>query len=210
MPDTASCVHFVTPDAASCVPVVTPGTGAGCGLPLGHEMQPCKHARLLIPSLPSNPLPRRLLRSSLRQLHLRLQQGGSSKWVLYDTRSGEQAAEDESATAALLGGPSAATAGDAGAGAASPPQTQQQTSPAQQASPPQQQSAQQKVWIGFLGGPPSEADGWDAQQQQRQQQSPWQQRQQRGTGQQQPAHSPSKFVRLASGASPGPRKVLVS
>ena len=179
-------------------------------------MQPRKLARLLIPSLPFNPLPRRLLRSSLRQLHLRLQQGGASKWVLYDTRSGEQAAEDESAAAALLGGPSAATAGGAGAGAAWPPQTQQQTSPAQQASSPQQaqqQSAQQQqVWIGFLGGPPhpSEADGWDAQQQQRQQQSPWQQRQQRSTGQQQPAHSPSKFVRLASGASPGPRKVLVS
>jgi hypothetical protein len=166
----------------------------------------------------------RVLRSSLRHLHLRLQQGGpsNSKWVLYDTRSGEQAAEDDSAAAALLAGPSSAVAaaavsGSGGASAVSPPAGQQQASPAQQAQQhpqQQQQSPQQRVWIGFLGGPPASeaagADGWDVQQQQRQQQqSPWRQRQQGGAGQQ-PGQSPSRFVRLAGGASPGPRKVVVS
>ncbi len=190
-----------------------------------HLQQACPACppKLNHPPLPC-PSTRSVLRSSLRRLHLRLQQGGASKWVLYDTRSGEQAAEDDSVAAALLAGPwTAATAGAAGAassaatplrgqGEASPPvhaQQQQQ----QQQQQPQQQSPQQRVWIGFLGGPPAPeptgADGWDAQQPRRQQQSPWQQRQQHG-GAQQPGQSPSKFVRLAGGASPGPRKVLVS
>lgn len=168
----------------------------------------------------------RILRSSLRRLHLRLQQGSASKWVLYDTRTGEQAAEDDSAAAALLAGPmseaaAAAVATGGGPGTsgsmASPPGGQQQSPPAQQHAPQQQQqSPQQRVWIGFLGAPPTPEqpglDSWDAQQQRRQQ-SPWQQRQQQGAGQQpgqQPGQSPSRFARLAGSASPGPRKVLVS
>lgn len=152
-------------------------------------------ASALLPSVqqrhtaPFPPFARSMLRLSLRRLHLKQQQGGAARWVLYDSRSGEEAAQDDAA-AALLAGPavdghgtavSAAPAGSAGS-----PQGLQ---PAGQVEQPEQQ---QRVWVGILGGPPPPPPG---------------------ESQQHPARSPSKF--LTSGASPGPRspgplKVLVT
>lgn len=158
----------------------------------------------------------------MRRLHLCLHpQGGASKWVLHDSRTGAEMAEDD-APAALLGGlPAAAAAGAAGA---TPPQAAdpagsggtspaaawsgQQVSPAaspQQAQQAQQQAQQgeplQRVWVGFVGGPPP-SSGSEAERQQ-----------------QHSARSPGRPARLASAApspgatrSPGPvpRKLLVT
>ncbi|KAL4447636.1 hypothetical protein ABPG75_004855 [Micractinium tetrahymenae] len=164
----------------------------------------------------------RLLRSSLRRLHLCLHsQGGASKWVLYDCRTGAEMAEDDTPAALLGWQPAAAAPAAAGSGDGTPPQgrpapSSSSSSPAtgarsgQQASPQQaQQQAQQgappqRVWVGFVGGPPPPAgSGIEAERQQ----------------QQHPARSPGRPVRLGSTApSPGaarspalaPRKLLVT
>lgn len=155
-----------------------------------------------------------MLRSSLRRLSLRLAAGGASggRWVLYDALTGEEAPQDDAAAALLLGGPSAAdaTADSAAAGAAASPSAaggDAGSSPPQGPQQADEQQQRRRVWVGIVGAPPAPAGGdllpdLDA-----------------AGRQQQQAHvtrSPSKFVRLASGASPaaqrspGPRKVLVS
>lgn len=139
-----------------------------------------------------NPLPapptscRSILRSSLRQLHLRQQQGGSAKWVLYDTRRGEEPVQDDAA-AALLAGPD--MPGEAAAGESPGPTVADSGS----STSPQQQ--RQRVWVGFIGGPPPAPASTPL-----------------GDGQlqQHVTRSPSKFASLSPARSPGPRKVLVS
>ncbi|EFN59982.1 hypothetical protein CHLNCDRAFT_133107 [Chlorella variabilis] len=144
---------------------------------------------------------RLVLRSSLRRLHLKLQQGGGgSRWVLYDARTGDETAEDDAAAALLAGqGPASAAASPepgtpppsyAAAAAGGTPGSAQR---GQQQGPP-------RVWVGFIGGPlPAAPEALP-------EQPP-----------QQATRSPSKFVRLASSsASPvraagaGPRKVLAT
>ncbi|KAI3429426.1 hypothetical protein D9Q98_005520 [Chlorella vulgaris] len=134
----------------------------------------------------------RVLRASLRRLHLKMQNSGGSRWVLYDSLSGEETAEDDTAEA-LLAGLGAEARGEAAAARTPSPSPAGGSSGGggTPGSAGRAQQAQQRVWVGFLGGPPAaEADSRYAAQQQQQQQ---------GT------RSPSKFVRLAS-SSPAPAR----
>lgn len=171
--------------------------------------------------------PRRLLRSSLRRLHLCLHsQGGASKWVLYDSRTGAETAEDD-APAALLGvlpalepaaqaaaggadGTPPRVAGPANSSSSSPLAAAWRGQPSLQAASPQQAqqgqqrpqqgAPQQRVWVGLVGAPPPTVGS-------------------EGERQQHPARSPGQPTRLASAApspgaarspGPAPRKLLVS
>ena len=137
----------------------------------------------------------RLLRCSLRSLHLRQQHGSSAAdataagghWVSYDCRSGEEAPEDGLA-AALLGSDASTAAAEQAGGSSGRPAA---PSPQQE----QQQQQQRRVWVGFTGETPA-AHGEGQQQQQQQWPPP--------TGKK---RSPSKFERLASG-SPSPEELL--
>jgi hypothetical protein len=149
----------------------------------------------------------RLVRSSLRRLHLLQQNGGAgaSRWVLYDSRSGQETAAQDETAAALLGGHVAvaqAAAGGAGGGMPARPSSAGAAGGSAASPADAQQQQQQRVWVGFLGAPPPAAVAPQPAQ------SPQQHLLER---------SPSKFVRLASsrssparGATPPPRKVLVS
>lgn len=137
----------------------------------------CCHQLALRPTRPP-PRPCRVLRSCLRRLHLKLQNSGGSRWVLYDCLTGEEAAEDDVAEALLAGGAGtdAATSAHGERGTPSPKPGPASTTPGMA----NQQQQQQRVWVGLLGAPPVAAAD-DA-----------------AARQQQASRSPSKFVRLAS------------
>ncbi|PSC74814.1 vacuolar sorting-associated 41-like protein [Micractinium conductrix] len=155
----------------------------------------------------------RVLRSSLRRIHLRLPAAGGAKWVLYDAHTGEEAVEDDAA-AALLGGSSAAPTAAAAAsprraaaalppraalgGGTSPEQQQQQQQQKQQHG--QTPTQQQRVWVGFLGGPPAaeqqQETGNGAQHEQQRQGPP-------------PLRSPSKFAPSPLRSPSQPRRAML-